>query len=328
MIYDIKGFTMEKSNEEILAELDALVYGHTEAKKTLINLVRRSKLRYKQKWHWDYTDEGLVPIINCLLIGASGTGKTHLVESLRKIMNFPFMKFDATTLQPTSAVGGVTSEGFRKRILDYANSLFEDRKHEYHSVDGICDQMIVFVDEIDKLGLDGGSGWNKNTQSNFLSLFENKGKLSAVSYIFAGAFSGMKCLEKGGGKKSIGFAEHVHVQVSEHHEFDSEIIKFGLMPELVGRVGSIIPLDVLTEDDYRNILLEVMLPKAQDTLYHLGVHEFDLANSEIDELVSKAHSSEQGVRFLTKGLAKLSRDAEFYGFQPKPILRLTRGHNE
>lgn len=107
-----------RSNLDILDELDGYVSGHYEAKKALISLVNRAKIRHHQKWiegiHKDY----LIQPHKLLLIGQSGTGKTHLVESLQDILDFPLIRIDATKMNPTGAGGGIKEEDLR-RILSF-----------------------------------------------------------------------------------------------------------------------------------------------------------------------------------------------------------------
>src|SRR5260221_543501 len=89
-------FTTGITNQELLEKFDKLVYGHTTAKKALINAVNRSRLRWHQEFNLGMQEDELVTPKNVLLIGESGSGKTFLIECLQKLCEFPIVRFDAT----------------------------------------------------------------------------------------------------------------------------------------------------------------------------------------------------------------------------------------
>jgi ATP-dependent Clp protease ATP-binding subunit ClpX len=299
------------TNKEIFDELSRRVIGHDKAKKVLINLVNRSKLRYKQKWGELRELEDLASLSNCLLIGDSGTGKTFLVESLSEVMDFPLMKIDATELNPTGASGGLKKKDLIKKIVKYAEHLVAERPETYFSVDGTLDQVVVFVDEVDKLGQRISGDWNAHVQANFLTLFENKGDFSGITFVFAGAFQGMS-KEKEVKKRSIGFnSSDTEDKKEKDIDFSQKIIQYGLLPELVGRMNNIVALDVLKLEEYKNILHQQILPRTRKQLADLGVLEFDLSDDQIETLVNEASESGLGVRGLQTGVNKLLVDIEF-----------------
>jgi len=308
-----------KNNKATFAELSKLVIGHNHAKKVLINLVNRSKLRYYQKWGLLEADE-IVSLSNCLLIGDSGTGKTHLVESLAKVMMFPLLKIDATELNPTGASGGIKKKDLITKVITLVKELLADEddkekanpgyKSPYLSFDGTLDQVVVFVDEVDKLGQRIGSDWNEHVQANFLTLFENKGELSGVTFIFAGAFTGLDKHSKEK-PKQIGFTHHRHDDVMEAGDLSQKIIKFGMIPELVGRMHNIVLLDELKEQEYKTILLRTILPRVRKSLRAFGIEHFKLSEVQIKKLIVDAMKSGLGVRALETGVNKLLVDVEF-----------------
>lgn len=296
------------ANRRIYQQLSELVIGHDNAKKVLINLINRSKLRYYQKWGMLQGATDLIKLSNCLLVGNSGTGKTHLVESLSKIMKFPLLKIDATDLNPTGASGGIKSEDLYKRISKCAKDAMEEDPETYWSYEGTLDQVVVFVDEVDKLGQKLSTDWNQHVQSNFLAIFENKAGYDGVSYIFAGAFTGM---EKVATKVTkIGFS-HQQDEILKNHDIAQSVIRFGLIPEFVGRLNNIVMLDELTKEDYITILVKTVLPKASSTLQFYGVKEFILTHPEIVLLAEDAFKSGLGVRSLETGVSKLMVEYEF-----------------
>lgn len=301
-----------RSNQAIYNALSEIVIGHDYAKKVLINLVNRSKLRYYQKWLM--LEEKLIKLSNCLLIGDSGTGKTFLVETLASIMDFPFVRIDATELNPTGATGGVKKKDLVKKITDKVKELREQemdqygQMYKYFSFDGTLDQVIVFVDEVDKLGLKLSSDWNKDVQSNFLTIFENNEELAGVSFIFAGAFSGM--LEVDGQSNHMGFNKQEHKEAKERN-LTADVIKWGLIPELVGRFNHIVALDKLTSENYLDILETKILIDAREQLKFFNTHKFELTDEQKSSLVDTAMKSGLGVRALETGVQKLLVELEF-----------------
>jgi ATP-dependent Clp protease ATP-binding subunit ClpX len=299
-----------KRNGEILAELDNYVDGHIEAKKALISLVNRSKIRHHQKWieriHKDY----LIAPHKVLLIGQSGTGKTHLVESLQQLLDFPLIRLDATKLNPTGASGGVKEDDLRKQIWAKAKEWHEARRGYYHSIDGTVDQMVVFIDEIDKIGksFDSSGNWNAHVQSNFLTMFDNKAEFAGVSFIFAGAFTDItKHKSKA---TSIGFNPDERT-IKSREEIDEQVVKAGLIPELVGRLTNIVELDKFTEQDYYKILTERLIPAKLLELAFFNVFDSELDEDELKHMCKSAYNSGQGIRSLQRQLNKHYLDSEF-----------------
>lgn len=297
-----------EANRKVYQQLSELVVGHDNAKKVLINLINRSKLRYYQKWGLLENTTQLIKLSNCLLVGDSGTGKTHLVESLSQIMKFPLLKIDATDLNPTGASGGTKSDDLIKSISKCAKEAMENDPETYWSYEGTLDQVVVFVDEVDKLGQKLSTDWNSHVQANFLTIFENRSEYSGVSFIFAGAFTGM---EKEGTKPvNLGFHHH-KAELPKAGDIAQAVIKFGLIPELVGRLNNIVVLDKLTKDDYITILTNIVLPRASATLEFYGIHNFMLTYSEINELAQDAVKSGLGVRSLETSVNKILVELEF-----------------
>lgn len=302
------------SNKVILAELDRLVYGHTQAKKALISLVNRSKLRHSQRWGELLPEENCVKPSKCLLVGGSGTGKTHLMQSLSKVVDFPLLIVDASTFNPTGASGGIKPQKLKEMIYKKAEEYQEMRDGTYFSISGILDQVVVFVDEFDKLSshYDGtSSNWNEHTQTHFLTLFENHEELSGVSWVFAGAFSGIGEEPPQGNKQSIGFnSVHTEPRISQEIS-DEDIVKYGMIPEIVGRLTSICVLDRLAESDFYNILIEKVIPQKIVELAYLGISDVDITDDRLREIAKNATTSSQGVRYLYREIDRHFLDIEF-----------------
>jgi len=301
-----------KSNLELLKDFDQRVHGHTEAKKALINLVNRSKIRHHQKWIAQEPKENWAPIGKCLLIGPSGTGKTFLVETLRDMIFFPMITVDATKFNPTGADKGLKADDLAKMIRDNATALAAKNNGYCNSVQGVIDQTVIFVDEVDKLASKWSTGkWNEHVQACFLTMFEDKKDFESVSFIFAGAFSGLD-LTKQSQKHSIGFNAHHTNKASGEIDIDAAIIDYGLIPEFVGRMNNIVQLDTLTLDDYRSILNNKLIPaKYRELSYAITTH-IGMTDEEKDKVVNKAFKSGQGVRSLKRELDKMFFEHEFH----------------
>jgi ATP-dependent Clp protease ATP-binding subunit ClpX len=311
-----KGHTMlhDKPNKKLLEELNDLVYGHEEAKKSLITLVNRSKLRHFQKWGELLPTEQLIKPSKCLLIGGSGTGKTHLVQSLARIANFPLLIVDASAFNPTGASGGIKPETLKRMVAIKAKEYSEVRQGTYFSIDGIMDQLVVFVDEFDKIsshynGSDGN--WNEHVQTHFLTLFENSEDLAGVSWIFAGAFSGIDKQSSGGHGRSIGFNATYDESKPSQELSDEDIIKYGMIPEIVGRLTSICRLDKLTEDDFYSILIDKVIPKKLLELSYFNITDINITDDQLRKIAQGALTSSQGVRYLYREIDKHFLDIEF-----------------
>lgn len=177
--------------------------------------------------------------------------------------------------------------------------------------EGTIDQMVVFIDEIDKLGrsFDSSGNWNNHVQSNFLTLFDNKTEFAGVSFIFAGAFSDITG-EDQVKKKSIGFLKDDTAEARKE-EIDALVVNSGLIPELVGRLTSIVELDKFSEDDYYDLLVDRLIPKKLLTLAFFNTFDVELSESRLRAMAKSAHASGQGIRSLQRQLDKEYLDVEF-----------------
>lgn len=298
-----------QSNQDLLDELNEKVEGHIAAKKSLINMLNRSRVRHYQKYMRLVDKDYLVPTSKVMILGASGTGKTHLVETLHDIFDFPLVRIDATELNPQGASGGVKAEDLHKMIVKQANT-YATTKKEYHSLQGAIDRTVVFIDEIDKLGrsFDSSGNWNKHTQSNFLTTIDNKNEFAGVSFILAGAFTSITAAPVT--TKSLGFSSFEYTE-KRTEEIDDLVVASGILPELVGRMTSIVELDRFTEEDYYRILNNKLLPKKQIDLAAMGIFDTEISEDRKRAMCKKAIKSEMGVRFLHRELEKAFLDIEF-----------------
>lgn len=298
-----------QSNQMLLAALDEYVTGHLEAKKALIIMLNRSRLRTYQKYVKQMESEFLVSPLKLLLIARSGTGKTHLIESLQQMESFPLLKIDATHLNPTGGDGGIKPEKLRKMINEKAEQMCLLHPEKYPYLEYAVEQTVVFIDEIDKLGtsFSSSSNWNKHVQSSFLTLFDNKDEYAGVSYVFAGAFD--EITKHKTPPKGLGF--HHQAVETDKSELEDKVVQSGLIPEIVGRMNRIIELDVFCKYKFEAILRDRIIPKKRMDLAAMGIFDIYLTDPEIDLLAERAVKSSQGVRFLQREVDKLFMDVEF-----------------
>lgn len=297
------------SNKFIMLALDEYVHGHVEAKRALITLLSRSKLRHHQKYIKEMHIDFLLTPMKVLLVGASGTGKTHLLESLRKIVHFPLVRVDATNLNPTGASGGIKSETLHKMINEEAIRCCTEMPNQYFSIDGAIDRMVVFVDEFDKLGrsFESSGNWNRHVQSNFLTTFDSKIEYAGVSFVFAGTFEEVtKSKEKA---KLLGF--NPDKQEEKKELLDTKILAGGLIPEIVGRLTSIVELDIFTKEQMYTILTTRLLPKKNIDMAAFYVFDIDVSEEDLLKISEDAVKSGQGVRYLQRALDRLYLEHEF-----------------
>jgi len=324
IVWDINEITENKQQEEekeplkpheIKKRLDEYVIGQEEAK---LILSVAAYNHYKRIGLKDDENDIEIQKSNVLLIGKSGTGKTLLVETLAKILDVPFIAVDATDFTPTGIVG--------KSVDD----IIKELTNKANGNPNKASKGIVFIDEFDKIASGSNSLINSNkigtlasdTQSCFLKLLEGK-ELSVMSrglfgddtstfntknilFICGGAFSGIeKILENKTISKSrqIGFYnEETVVQYEQPNPKieAKDIINYGLMPEIVGRLPIIATLNPLSKNDIKRILTEPKnsIVKQYQKLFELDGVILEFEDKALDAVADIAYNSEVGARGL------------------------------
>ena len=318
------------SPEQINKILDEYVIGQKDAKKILSVAVYN---HYKRIKNMDKIEDVELQKSNILMIGPTGSGKTLIAQTLAKVLRVPFAIADATTLTEAGYVGEDV-ENILLRLIQAAD--YDISKAE---------KGIIYIDELDKISrksenpsitrdvsgegvqqallkiIEGTvasvppTGGRKHPQQEYLKI-----DTSNILFICGGAFEGLeKIIESRTGEKVMGFG----AKVIEKKDIDygtifsevlpHDIIKFGLIPELVGRLPIITSLGQLDKEAFIDILTKPKnaIIKQYKKMFKMDDVELEFEDDALDEIVNLAIERKTGARGLRSILEKVMLTAMY-----------------